>query len=306
MDKQPLLSICVPIYNRKIFLERMLSSFLEDKQLFQNDIQLYISDNCSTEDVKGVADFYYSIGLNLEYHCNDRNLGMDGNFINCLNHANGKYTWLLGSDDVPVKGLLIKLLKILKEKDYGLLHLSDRDKERFGQIVEYKDSNQFCEDLHVWITFISGNVVRTNKLANVDLNKFIGTLICQVPLYLNSILTSPQNAIYYDILFEKENDFVNNGGYNIFEVFVTNLYGIYKIFVRKDLLSKHAFNRIKKIEYKEFLIGYIIQLLIFRKKNSFKIDGCWIRLLKYYGGKPYGYYYLMHALVKTKVRKFSQ
>ena len=60
MDNRPTLSICIPIYNRRSYLERMLSRFLEDKQLFEEKIQLFISDNCSTEDIKGVCDGFLS------------------------------------------------------------------------------------------------------------------------------------------------------------------------------------------------------------------------------------------------------
>lgn len=305
MDKQPILSICVPIYNRKIFLERMLSRFLEDRQLFQDDIQLYISDNCSTEDVKGVAEHFYTLGLNLEYHCNDRNLGMDGNFINCFNHAKGKYTWLLGSDDVPVKGLLIKLLNILKEKDYGLLHLSDRDIEKFGQIVEYTESNQLCEDLHVFITFISGNIVRTNKMMGLDLKKYDGTIICQVPLYLEAILTSEINAILYTKYLESENDSKNNGGYNLFQVFVDNLNSIFKEYVHRGLLSPNSFKSVKQNAYKNWLLSFVLDFLVYgkAKKSKFKSSDSWHILIKHYGMHPYAYYYAFLRIVKDIIRK---
>ena len=47
-NKQPLLSLCIPIYNRLEYLKRMLERFLEDKILFEETIDLLISDNCST------------------------------------------------------------------------------------------------------------------------------------------------------------------------------------------------------------------------------------------------------------------
>lgn len=305
MDKQPILSICVPIYNRKIFLERMLSRFLEDRQLFQDDIQLYISDNCSTEDVKGAAEHFYSLGLNLEYHCNDRNLGMDGNFINCFNHAKGKYTWLLGSDDVPVKGFLSKLLEVLKENAYGLLHLSDRDKEKFGNVVEYTDGNQLCEDIHVWITFISGNIVKTSMLANVELDNYFGTYISQVPLYLETILTSGKNAILYSNYLGDDNDSKNNSGYNLFQVFIDNLYSIFKEYVDRGILSPKSFKSVKHNAYKNWLLSFILKCLIYRRaeeKYDFDFSNSWRIILKHYGMCPYAYYYAIWKIAKDMIR----
>ena len=303
MDKQPILSICVPIYNRKSFLERMLSRFMEDRQLFQDDIQLYISDNCSTEDVKGVTDYFSSLGLNLEYHCNERNLGMDGNFINCFNHARGKYVWLLGSDDTPQRGFLYKLLEILSTKDYGLLHLSDRDIEKIGQMVEYNDGNKLLEDIYIWITFISGNIVKTDMLKDLDLYKYSGTIISQTPLYLYTVLKSDMNAILYWQYLETENDTKNNGGYNLFKVFVDNLYSIYQEFVDLGLLKHRSLEIIKKRSYKKWLIGFVINDLIKKKRlqKNIEFSNSWIIIRKHYAKYPYFYYYTLGRLIKDTI-----
>ena len=41
---QPILSLCIPIYNRQDYLQRQLERFLEDRDLFVEDIHLFISD----------------------------------------------------------------------------------------------------------------------------------------------------------------------------------------------------------------------------------------------------------------------
>lgn len=40
IEKKPVLSLCIPIYNRIAYLERQLTRFLEDKQLFEEQVQL--------------------------------------------------------------------------------------------------------------------------------------------------------------------------------------------------------------------------------------------------------------------------
>lgn len=304
MDNSPVLSICIPIYNRKSYLEKMLSRFLEDKDLFDKDIQLYISDNCSTEDIHGAVMHYADLGLRLTYHCNERNLGMDGNFINCFNHAEGKYVWLLGSDDIPRNGFLGKLIKILSKNNYGLLHVSDRDKCRNGQIIEYDDKNKFLEDIHVWITFISGNIVRADKRFCVNLDNYTGTFICQVPLYLYSILTSSNNAIYYQQYLESQNDSINNGGYNLFRVFVDNLFRIYQEFVEKGLMTRQAYENAKWAEYKEWLVDFVVAFLVLGKdrRKNFDLTDAWSILRKHYGQYLYFYYYTLKSFTKRIIR----
>lgn len=305
MDNQPILSICIPIYNRKTYLEIMLARFLEDKHLFQNQIQLYISDNCSTEDVYAVAQHYADLGLNLTYHCNESNLGMDGNFINCFNHAKGKYAWLLGSDDIPVKGFLQDLLNILVRNDYGLLHIKNQYLNDSIQLINYDDGNTLLEDIYVGITFISGNIVKKEKMSGVNLENYKGTLISQVPLYIFSALTSNQNAIYYHPSFENGNDSKNNGGYNLFNLFVKDLYSIFQEFVNKGLLKKRSLEIIKRRSYKNWLVGLVVDFLIIghERKKNFSLTDSWKILKAAYGCYPYFYFYTVKKLVKEMTKE---
>jgi glycosyltransferase involved in cell wall biosynthesis len=279
----------------------MLSHFLKIKDLFTEKVQLLVSDNCSTEDIISVCDSFISKGLPMAYYCNEINIGMDGNFINCFKHAEGKYVWLLGSDDIPVEGLVTRLISILESENYGLVHLSIKSQKRDFSV--YNNHNEFLKIVGHWITFISGNIIQTSTLENIDLNVYKGTFISQVPAYLNACCSSSKNAILcLPKYFEDDDDSSNNGGYNIFEVFVKNLYGIYVEFVNNGLISKHVFNYIKRIEFRDFLVVYIINLLIFRRRSRFGLKGSWNILVKYYGFKPYAYFYLSVALLKRCVK----
>lgn len=296
IDSQPLLTLCIPIYNRLSYLERQLKRMLEDKDLFDRQIQLIISDNCSTEDLQSCCEIYQNLGLRFVYHRQDSNLGADGNFDWCFHHANGKYVWLLGSDDVPVSGFLRRLIEYLNNADYGLVHLSMRKLTQ--EFTEFEISDEMAVAVNYWITFMSSNIIRTESLMTVDLSDYRKSFMIQVPAYLNACCSYRKNAlIYLPQFFEKDTDAANNGGYNIFNVFVTNLFGIYEEFVRKGLLSKQAYSMMIKIEYREFLVGYIERLLILRKKNHFNLEGSWGALRKYYGLKPYAYYYLVKRII---------
>ena len=90
---KPLLSVCIPIYNRSSFLKRILERFLEEKSFFQDDVELFVSDNCSPENLGEICKLYQERGLNLQYHRNDDNMGMDGNFATCFRKENGSNTY---------------------------------------------------------------------------------------------------------------------------------------------------------------------------------------------------------------------
>ena len=193
---KPLLSICIPIYNRAFFLDQTLGVFLQEKELFNNDVQLFISDNCSTEDLWLICKKYQDLGLNLQYHRNDENIGMDGNFTICFNKAIGKYVLLLGSDDIPLPGFVKMIVGFLSEDDYGLVHLKIH-KNNNAVLTKYQDHDSFMKDVNYWITFISANVVSSKYVKDIEWARFEKSMICQVPLYMEASCRSENNDILY-------------------------------------------------------------------------------------------------------------
>lgn len=298
---QSVLSLCIPIYNRRDFLEKMLARFLEDQDLFETKISLFISDNCSQDDLGACCQKYQQQGLRMEYHRNEVNIGPDPNFEQCFRHATGKYVWLLGSDDIPVRGFLRRLIGYMEDADdYGLVHLSMQKKDK--EFTCYQTSDDMAVAVNYWITFMSANIIRTVSLKSIDLSDYRQSNMIQVPAYLNACCSCQKNAVVYlPKFFEEGSDAANNGGYNVYKVFVTNLYGIFESFVRKGLLSKQAFNKIIRIEFRQFLSGFIVDQLILRKKSNFNTDGGWQSLRKYYVTKPYAYFDLLDTLLRRGI-----
>lgn len=300
--KKTILTLCIPIYNRLAYLESQLERMMEDKDLFESQIQLVISDNCSTDDLRTCCEKYQRQGLNMIYHRHEVNLGPDGNFNWCYNHSSGKYVWLLGSDDIPRRGVLQKIVEVLEKGEYGLLHLSTI--ERNQELTELHSSDEMVVAVNYWITFLSANIILTKSLKSVDLSDYMRSFMIQVPAYLNACCSYTENAILYmPSFFEEGDDSKNNGGYNLFEVFVENLYSIYISFVEKGLLSQKAFNIIKKIEYRDFLLNYIIGIFFFKDSTKFSKDGALRILWKNYGLKLYAYYYLAQRICSGVLKR---
>ena len=300
-NKQPLLSLCIPIYNRLEYLKRMLERFLEDKILFEETIDLLISDNCSTDDLESCVNEFKSKGLKITYNRNQKNLGPDGNFLYCFNHAKGKYCWLLGSDDIPVKGFLNSLVTVLQGKVYGLVHLNHHS-DGLSQLFEYSDNQKMVENIAHWITFMSSNIINTKNIAFINSNQYMDTYLIQVPYYLYSCLNSPVNAIYKYSCFEKDDDSANNGSYNLFQVFVQNLFDVYERFYLQKMLSRKVIENIKRNEYEHFLFPFIKDLLVLKKKSNFDKKHAWHILFRCYGLKWYFYSYpIMYVVKKARI-----
>lgn len=301
-DERPLLSICIPIYNRLSFLQMMLERFMEDKELFEKEIELIISDNCSKEDLYSCVDSFKKRGLSINYHRQECNLGPDGNFNYCFHHANGKYMWLLGSDDIPLSGIIQDLVNHLRGKRIGLLHFN---KSRYGKIIykEYSDNNRILVDINVQITFMSANIISTDRLRQLDLLKYAGTNLIQVPAFMDACLSNSINAVYkIPEIFEPIADDEHTGDYDLFGVMVRNLFTICQEFVDDGRLRKEEFENFKKAEC-EWVSFMIIVFIFLRKKNNYVLNGAWKNLFHYYGKKPYFYLSFFSTFFKLLYRQ---
>lgn len=302
-NKQPILSICIPIYNRLNYLEKMLARFTEDKELFEEQIHLFISDNCSEDDLRTCCEKYQKQGLKLEYHRNDENIGPDKNFELCFAKGKGKYTWLLGSDDIPRQGVISTILQALhKDGEFGLIHLKMRARKDDIQI--FHDSDTMIEGVNYWITYMSSNIILSKNIVSFDLERYRGSYLIQVPMYLYSCGKCKDNVILsIKKPFEDDNDVENNGGFNFFKVFVENLYRIMLEFVDKGMFSHTAFEKVKKIEFKEHLAPHVVTCLLLKTNKNYDNTNAWKILKHHYRGKKYVPICVSISLVKWVIKK---
>ncbi len=110
MNPRPLLSICIPTYNRAGFLRECLSSINPEE--LDGKIEVVVSDNASTDDTLLVLKTFQATHP-LRYIVQSENLGPDRNFDAVVAEARGEYCWLLGSDDVVQPGGVLRLVVAL-------------------------------------------------------------------------------------------------------------------------------------------------------------------------------------------------
>ena len=141
---------------------------------------------------------------------------------------------------------------------------------------------------------MSANIFKTEVVKNVKGKDYLGTYLIQVPYFLEGILSGQSNAILNYTWIQKGNDAANNGGYNLFKVFVDNLLAIVYDKVLKQQINLDCYERFKKSIYCNFIRRYVDSLLIFRDEDmrkSFKTEGAMRILMKHYGWKPYFYFW---------------
>lgn len=91
---QPLVSVCIPVFNCQQYVGQAIESVLA--QTCAN-FELILCDNCSTDGTLAVMEGYHDPRIRL--FRNDTNIGASANFNKVLSLATGKYIKFLCADD---------------------------------------------------------------------------------------------------------------------------------------------------------------------------------------------------------------
>lgn len=321
MDKQPLLSICIPTWNRSKILSMSLDCFRKQlSSIDLSEIELFVSDNCSDDDTPQVVQSFIEQGLPITYNRNTENIGAAGNFIKCMQWASGKYIWLLGDDDLIEDDAINYLLEKICKYDYGLIHIH-QFKDIESECVEYNNLDSFYNKISYWLTFMSGSIFRKEIVKYIDSSKYVKTHLLQMPYYILSAAKGEKNLLVNKKILHSSIDSANNGGYNFYEVFVRNYLDIWYEGVKKGLITESCYKHIKKDIYVNFIIRYNYMLLVRHKnvkpenasyvgnRKGFKIAGAKNILEKYYGNEIYykmSWIFYIKSMCKYYIKKIYQ
>lgn len=94
MKNEPLVSICIPTYNRASMVGKAIESALNQTY---THIEVIIVDNASSDTIEDVVASF--MDNRVKFLKNKKNLGLFGNFNKCIEASNGEYIHILHSDD---------------------------------------------------------------------------------------------------------------------------------------------------------------------------------------------------------------
>jgi glycosyltransferase involved in cell wall biosynthesis len=230
-NNSPLISFCVPTYNREKYLIKSLDSIISqiDDENKRKKIEIIVSNNCSTDRTAEIAESYRLSfpNINITVINNNSNLGMDGNFLNCYKNSNGKYTCLISDDDFLLDGSV-------------------------SYIINTLESNPSIDGIFLNPFPIAGcspekEVIIHSKDDMLDLigNRLVhlGALLFKTEIFLKNIYDRHTGSflvisyVFLDVLnngngiqFTKRKFYDitqnNSGGYNFFDVFITSYYNL--------------------------------------------------------------------------------
>ena len=101
-------SVIVPVYNCKMFLERAIESVISQKDFEENE--LILVDDGSTDGSSQICDKYAGLYNNIKV-IHQKNCGVSEARNNGINTAEGEWIFFLDSDDYLLEDAFIKMLR---------------------------------------------------------------------------------------------------------------------------------------------------------------------------------------------------
>lgn len=206
MNLRPLITVCIPAYNRANLLVPLLDSIFS--QNFDNYDVLICEDG--SPERAAIASVVQGFQLRhfekIKYEENTINLGYDGNIRRLVKRATGQYCVFMGNDDLMCTGALEAIAAaIQRQPDCGVVVRSyatfDVNPEKFNQVYRYfpnehvlPASAQAIFTAYRRAVVIPGMVINRDAALAVATDRFDGTLLYQ--LYLVGMILAKRSVIF--------------------------------------------------------------------------------------------------------------
>lgn len=199
----PLLSVCIPAYNRASQLPELLDSIVAQDY---PHYEVVICEDRSPErdQIRAVVERYRTaLQGRVRYFENAENLGYDANFRELMRRACGEYCFIMGNDDVVAPGAFATVADVLRRSpDVGVVlrsvaHFRTRPEEFVTIARYYPDELLLPPGPDTVVQFyrrcviMSGLVIRRHDALALETDRFDGTLFYQLHLIANILLRRP-------------------------------------------------------------------------------------------------------------------
>ena len=270
-ENRPVLSICIPTYNRAAVLEKTLDTIV---QQLDDEIEIVISDNCSTDNTEEVGRKYANKYKNIKYFRNEVNV-RDANFSLSLDRGTGLYLKLMKDSLEIINGGLQYLKQIiLQYKEARIPLFFTNGKFMSGKTRDVYRCDSF-DDFIIHASYLVTGITffgcwREQWLLIKNRDKYSKLQLSQDD-WIYQLLAIKGKAVLctkkYFFLYEVG----KRSGYNWFGVHVTNYYNIMKPYVDSEIISKYAVKK-EKCAYSTALKPQLTYAYIYKYMPSWDFD----------------------------------
>jgi glycosyltransferase involved in cell wall biosynthesis len=297
-NKQCLLSICIPTYNRAKVLQQTIQTIVSDID-FDEEVELIISDNCSTDETEKMVSKFCKEYKNVFYYRNETNI-LDKNFSKTLSYGNGAYLKLQNDNLIFSPGAIQLIKGKIKEElvtKTPLFFTGNRIFTRKKEKAIYCYSlDDYVQAISTFVTWIGAfGVWREQFMALPDKDKYAGSSLAQNGWSYRIMSTYQKCIIHdFDIYACTLGPLGVRRGYNFFQVHLDNYYMIMQPYLISGEISKKTYYQDRKYllsHFKKELFG----IFVYKYDTNFGYDTSDTLAVfwRYYKDIPLFYLYLM-------------
>ena len=269
---QPLLSICIPTYNRAYYLDQCLEAIVHQDG-FDERVEVVISDNASTDNTQELCKKYTEQYPNIRYF---RNEVMGPNLHPVLQRATGLLRKVTNDTILYQPGAIEYMLQAIEENKEKKRQVYFLNTGRYKAPIKTESLDTFITALGFRITWF-GSVSCWDEDCE-DLSIIINdrtSALPQVP-YLLGLFEKHGGGVVYDRPIMKvqpvEMKRVSYGPdriWGIHKIFYTNFLGFIQQYVDSGKISKESYEQVRKELLLNFLCGWVANWEINRDKYLF-------------------------------------
>lgn len=306
---KPLLSICIPTYNRCQYLKKSLDSIIEQKEFLDGKVEVIISDNASEDETEQVGRDYAKKYSNIKYFRNIENV-RDQNFPRALSRASGVLR-RLSNDTVMYRADALKEMcqVIEKYQDEQPYICWANGASKSDALIKETDFSGFMRDCSYWITSIACFSIWESECNEIE-NDLAGCnlLLWQVRKGLELSSEKDKVLICNKALTDTQTVEKKNISYGLYHIFYENYFSLLEPYFENGKLTGEGREYLEKDLLYNFFTEWCIKWemqengLMYSESENLK-ELVWNQ----YREKPYWKDYLKYYRLKSckmKTKKF--
>ena len=201
-NKNIKLSVAIPTYNGAHYIREALDSIISQLDDINEEIEIVVSDNASTDETQEVIEKYKIMHPELiSYYRNNENVGFDRNVDLLFKRAKGEYVWMLSDDDALEEGSIAYLKSIFsKYDDLAIISVKCRyydinlENILTGTGWEVKreiycnNGDEYFQNIKFICGTMSSLIIKKELWNSINTEKFIGTGWIHFEVIINILL----------------------------------------------------------------------------------------------------------------------
>lgn len=298
---KPILSICIPTYNRAIYLEKTIISIIKQK-IFQetSEIEIVISDNCSSDKTRKICEKYVEkFSDKIRYYHNEENIEAK-NVERVLSYGSGTFLKLNNDTLTHIDGSLIYLIDQINAnlRDKPILYFSNGSITKDQPTKQCKCLDCFVKNVSYFTTWIGAFGIWKDDFSKFkNFNHYSDLLLPHV--YVNFELIKKKNSVIIDnkLLFigitpERKN------GYDFLTVFLDNYFFILNEQYIEGALKRKTFDIEKKRILLNYICYYLVKIKVQNQQFQFDLRSANSKILHHYKRHPLllSFFYLKYIM----------